>query len=266
MTLVQDTDTPSRPAPKGYAPLAERVTLPKMDRQSSGELYEIFLDWNAEQRGRKIQKWHHYFDVYERHLARYRGTRCRMMEFGVMDGGSLMLWSEYLGPEAEIIGVDIDPRTRAFDRLRPNIRVLTADQSSPAALATLSREFGPLDIVIDDGGHTARQQINTFNGMYAAVQERGVYLCEDTHTSYWPNYQDAGDLTMMGHAKALIDEMHSIYKPTVAPGSRYSKPFAERKGGLQVSRFAASTFSIQFYDSMIVFEKRPRSEPLSEFR
>jgi hypothetical protein len=40
----------------------------------------------------------------------------------------------------------------------------------------------------------------------------------------------------------------------------------ERKGDLMVSRFAASTYSIQFYDSMIVFEKRPRAEPMSEFR
>lgn len=183
-----------------------------------------------------------------------------------MDGGSLLMWSEYLGPDADIIGVDIDPRTKAFDRLRPNIRVLTADQSDGDTLRTLSRDFGPVDILIDDGGHTARQQINTFNAMYASVKEDGVYICEDTHTSYWPDYQDAGDNTIIKHAKMLIDEMHSIYKPSVAPGSRFSKPFSERSGDLQVSRFAASTFSIQFYDSMIVFEKRPRSEPLSEFR
>jgi hypothetical protein len=40
----------------------------------------------------------------------------------------------------------------------------------------------------------------------------------------------------------------------------------ERKGELVASRFAASTFSIQFYDSMIVFEKRPRAEPFTEIR
>jgi len=24
--------------------------------------------------GRQIHKWHHYFEIYERHLARFRGT------------------------------------------------------------------------------------------------------------------------------------------------------------------------------------------------
>ncbi|MDF1793277.1 MAG: hypothetical protein P1U88_15280 [Thalassobaculaceae bacterium] len=253
-------DQPKRP------PLAERVTLPRVDRQSSGELYETFLAWNRDTRARKIQKWHHYFDVYERHLARFRGTRCRLMEFGVMDGGSLELWSEYLGPDAEIIGIEINPKARAFDRLRPNIRVVTADQSDMAALETLSRDFGPIDIVIDDGGHTARQQIRTFNGMYASVEGHGVYICEDTHTSYWPDYMDAGDRTMMEHAKALIDEMHVIYRPDVVAGKRYATPLDKRQGDLLVSRFAATTYSIQFYDSMIVFEKRPRAEPLAEFR
>lgn len=251
------------PAP----PLAEKVPLAKSDRQSSGELYETFLNWESGGRGRSIQKWHHYFDIYERHLSRFRGTACKMMEFGVMDGGSLLMWSEYLGPDAQIFGVDINPATLAFDRIRPNIRIIKADQSNWAAIETLSRQFGPLDFVIDDGGHTARQQIHTFNGMYPAIQENGVYLCEDTHTSYWADFQDAGPgLTMMEHAKNLVDEMHRIYRPNQSKATRFKRPMDERKGELVASRFAASTFSIQFYDSMIVFEKRPRAEPFTEIR
>ena len=55
-------------------PLAERVPLAKTDRQSSGELYETFLNWSGRPAHRRLHKWHHYFDVYERHLARFRGT------------------------------------------------------------------------------------------------------------------------------------------------------------------------------------------------
>ena len=247
-------------------PLAERVPLARSERQSSGELYEMFLNWDSRARKRKLQKWHHYFDVYERHLSRFRGTECHLLEFGVMDGGSLLMWSEYLGPKARITGVDIDPATRQFDRIRPNIRVVVGDQSSQAVLDGLVAEHGPFDIVIDDGGHTARQQISTFNGIYASVTERGIYICEDTHTSYWPEYQDAGpSTTMMEHAKKLIDEMHSIYRLSDST-SRFRVPLDQRAGELTVSRFAASTFSIQFHDSMIVFEKRPRVEPFTEFR
>jgi cephalosporin hydroxylase len=246
-------------------PLAERVPLPRPETQGDGALYRSFLDWDWRVRGRKLQKWHHYFDIYERHLSRFRGTDCHLLEFGVMDGGSLFMWREFLGPGARITAVDIDPRTLQFNGLLPDVTVVTGDQADQAVLDRIVAEHGPFDIAIDDGGHTARQQINTFNGIYASVAGDGVYICEDTHTSYWPEYQDAGpQTTMIEHAKKLVDEMHSVYR--AAKPSRFSVPMAERQGDIAVSRFAASTYSIQFYDSMIVFEKRPRAEPWSEFR
>ena len=249
---------------KSRPPLAERVPLARDQRQSNGELYEMFLAWNRETRPRVLHKWHHYFDIYERHLTRYRGTDCLMLEFGVLDGGSLVMWSEYLGPKARIIGFDIDPRTKRYDGIRPNVSVMIGDQSDVAVLDEIAGH-GPFDIVIDDGGHTARQQINTFNRIYGSVADHGLYICEDTHTSYWRKFQDAGPgVTMMEHAKKTVDDMHSIYRER--PATYFSQPLPEREGDLLASRFAASTFSIQFYDSIIVFEKRPRSEPWSEFR
>lgn len=242
------------------------MALAKSDRQGDSELYETFLSWSGQNKDRKIQKWHHYFDIYDRHLARFRGTDCRLMEFGVLDGGSLLLWSEYLGPDAQIFGVDIDRSTLRFDLMRPNIRIIAADQANERALTQIRDRFAPLDIVIDDGGHTARQQIATFNQIYPAVQARGVYICEDTHTSYWSRFQDAGERTMIGHAKDLVDDLHRIWKRSPEEIERFVTPMQDRDGGVTTSRFAASTHSIQFYDSMIVFEKRPRAEPYSEFR
>lgn len=245
--------------------LADPVALAKRERQSEGELYDTFLAWNGRARGTKITKWHHYFDIYERHIARFRGTACHLLEFGVFDGGSLVMWSEYLGPQARITGVDINPKAKRFDKIRPNVSVLIGDQASDAALKSIAADHAPFDIVIDDGDHTARQQINTFNGIYASVSENGVYLCEDTHTSYWPEYQDAGpETTMMEHAKKLVDHLHGCYR---APDRRrFARRMHQREGDLVTTRFAATTFSIQFYDSVIVFEKRPRAEPYSEFR
>lgn len=246
-------------------PLAQRVVLGKTERQSEGELYEAFLSWNNDARGPRITKWHHYFDIYEHHISRFRGTDCHLLEFGVFDGGSLLMWSDYLGPKAKITGVDINPKVKRFDKIRPNVNVVIGDQADGAVLTALAEEHGPFDVVIDDGGHTARQQINSFNGIYGSVSERGVYLCEDTHTSYLPKFQDAGPgKTMIEHAKRLVDEMHALYQ---ADGlRRFAQRMHEREGEIAMTRFAATTFSIQFYDSVIVFEKRPRSEPFSEFR
>jgi hypothetical protein len=51
-----------------------------------------------------VTKWRHYFEIYERHFAQYRGHPVRLVEFGVWHGGSLQLWRKYLGPAAHIVG------------------------------------------------------------------------------------------------------------------------------------------------------------------
>lgn len=243
--------------------LADSVPLARDARQSVGDLYDTFLARND----RGIHKWHHYFDVYERHLGRFRGTAFRMLEIGVSKGGSLSMWTEYFGPGARIVGLDVDPATLAFDGRWPNVTVRVGDQADPVFLADFDDEFGPFDVVIDDGGHTARQQINSFNLLYPRMTERGVYICEDTHTSYWPSFADAGPgKTMIEHAKRLVDYLHQPYQGGANAFARFGVPPADRDGELRVTRFAAETFSVQFYDSMIVFERRPRAEPFREIR
>ncbi|EDP65312.1 hypothetical protein BAL199_11666 [alpha proteobacterium BAL199] len=243
--------------------LGDHVQLPARDVQSTGDLYDLFLSRND----RGVHKWHHYFDVYERHLGRFRGTAFRVLEIGVSKGGSLSMWSEFFGPEARIVGVDVDPQTLAFDGRWANVTVRIGDQADPAFLASLDDEFGPFDVVIDDGGHTARQQINSFNLLYPRMTERGVYICEDTHTSYWPQFADAGPgVTMIEHAKKMIDHLHLPYLGGAKAFARFGVRPEDRKGNLQVTRFAAETFSVLFYDSMIVFERRARAEPFREIR
>ena len=64
---------------------------------------------------------------------------------------------------------------------------------------------------IDDGGHTMGQQIATFEEMYPKVNENGVFLIEDLHTSYWQSYgggyRKPG--TFMEYAKALTDQLNA---------------------------------------------------------
>ncbi len=43
------------------------------------------------------------------------------------------------------------------------------------------------DIILDDGGHTMKQQITSFKILYPFVKKGGIYIIEDLHTSYWKN-------------------------------------------------------------------------------
>jgi len=70
-----------------------------------------------------------------------------------------------------------------------------------------------IDILIDDGGHTPAQQIATLEELYLHIQPNGVYVCEDLHTSFMPEY-GGGYLrpgTFLEYAKGLVDNFYGWY-------------------------------------------------------
>jgi hypothetical protein len=174
------------------------------------------------------------------------------MEIGVWHGGSLQMWTRYFGRGARIVGVDIDPRCKAF--ASESVDIVIGDQSDRAFHAELRRRYPHVDILIDDGGHRMTQQIVTFEELFPHVQPNGVYLCEDLHTSYISDYGGGyrKDGTFVERAKSLVDGLHGFHggKPLVDPA-------------LQADDFTRSAHSLHFYDSIVVVEKRPLSPPRS---
>jgi hypothetical protein len=200
--------------------------------------------------GRLIHKWHHYFEIYDRHFARFRGQPVQIVEFGVSQGGSLALWRDYFGPQAQIVGVDINPHCKAFEA--PGVRIEIGDQEDRAFLRRLAASLPPVDILIDDGGHTMQQQICTFEELFAKVAPSGVYLIEDLHTSYWPQW--GGGVRRKGsfieYSKDFIDRIHAWH--------------SKQPQQLAVSEFTRSVHSLHYYDSVLVIEKRPMVAPTHE--
>ena len=196
--------------------------------------------------GRLIHKWTHYFEIYERHLAKYRNREVHMLEIGVFHGGSVQMWKHYFGPQAHIYGVDIAQRAKSLEEDR--VKIFVGDQSDPEFLASLRREIPRVDILLDDGGHTMEQQIVTFLQLYHHIAEDGIYLCEDLHTSYWPQF--GGGVrkpdTFIEFSKQLIDQLTAWH-------TRNPEDYG-------VDDFTMSAHSMHFYDSMLVIEKR-RMEP-----
>src|SRR5688572_2278160 len=76
----------------------------------------------AMHRGNVINKWKHYFEIYERHFARFRDRDVTLLEIGVSGGGSLELWRGYFGSKARIVGLDINPDCKRFES--PGTRVV----------------------------------------------------------------------------------------------------------------------------------------------
>lgn len=204
------------------------------------------LDFFNRHQGRLMSKWTHYFDVYHRHFARYRGAECTVVEIGIYHGGSLEMWREYFGPRARIIGVDIEERARAL--AAPGTEIMIGDQEDPRFLQQIAEKAGSIDVLIDDGGHHMQQQINTLLHLYPRIAANGVYLCEDLHTSYWEEYGGGyrRAQSFIEFSKHLIDKLNAYFS---------------RQQGLTPDGFTASTNSMHYYDSMLVIEKRPHPMP-----
>ena len=208
--------------------------------------------------GRVIHKWRHYFEIYERHFSRYRGRQANIVEIGVYKGGSLGMWKHYFGPAARIYGIDIDPACREF--ADDQVEILIGDQADRNFLRSVRERVSPIDILIDDGGHTMQQQLVTFEELFPHVAADGVFLCEDLHTSYWEEY-GGGYLaphTFIEHAKQLVDDLHAWHARKPKRKAWYSPKPPE----LAVSEFTRSAHSLHFYDSVLVIEKRPMQAPV----
>ena len=127
--------------------------------------------------GPGIWKWAHYYPVYERHLAKFAGTEATIVEVGIYSGGSLGMWRDFLGPKATIHGIDIAEECRAYEA--DGIHITIGDQADPAFWREFLARVPQIDVLIDDGGHQAHQQIATLEAVLPHLRRGGVYICED---------------------------------------------------------------------------------------
>jgi len=208
--------------------------------------------------GHLIDKWLHYFDVYERHFGPFRRSDVRLLELGISHGGSLQMWRSYLGRRATIVGVDIEPRVEAL--AEPGIDIHVGSQSDPAFLRGLIEQYGGFDIVIDDGSHWYRDQSVSLDVLWPALSEGGVYLVEDVHTSYLATYEGGrGDPnTFIGAVKERIDDLHGFWIDGQAPLAAES----QASDGSAINQWTTTIAGIHVYDSVVVFDKATRGRPV----
>ncbi|BAU52661.1 class I SAM-dependent methyltransferase [Mucilaginibacter gotjawali] len=196
---------------------------------------------------RVIDKWHHYFEIYERHFSKYRNKEIVLLEIGTFQGGSLQMWKHYFGDKAKIYGIDINPDCKQVEE--ENIKVFIGSQSDRNFLRNVLKDIPPIDILIDDGGHTMQQQIVSFEELFDHIKPDGTYLCEDLHTSYWDNFGGGYKLpgTFIEYSKELIDKLNAWHF----------------KKAEEIDSFTKSASSMHYYDSMLVIEKREMLKPVT---
>ena len=197
-----------------------------------------------EHTGRNSGKWKHYFDYYDRHLERFIGKQFTLMEIGTCYGGSLQIWKKYFGSNVKIIGIDIDPRTK-FEE--PQIYTEVGSQSDPEFLATILNRYGTPDVIIDDGSHIQNDVMSSFINLYPRLNDGGVYVIEDTHTSLWSGYNGG------------IKNPNNFVEIASRFAMDVNREFAEEHYVTSIPDLK----EICFYNYMIFIEKQktPKAEP-----
>ena len=178
----------------------------------------------------------HYFDLYEKHLYKFINQKPKVLEIGVARGGSLDMWENYF-VNGEIIGLDCNKWCENVT----DKKLYIGNQADRKFLRSVIKSEKHFDVIIDDGGHKSEQVVTSFQELYPALKEGGIYLIEDVCCSYWPKYgggfRKPG--TIVEISKGLID---------------YVNEFSER------NIFTQSLTAIHFYHSMIVFEKGQKNK------
>lgn len=155
----------------------------------------------------KSDEIHNYCNKYEKYLPFERYEELSILEIGVLNGKSLKTWKEYYY-RSNITGIDINPNCKQYDESRVNVEIGSQDDGN--FLSRVSIQYGPFDMILDDGSHMNSHVIYSFQHLWNSVKNGGVYVIEDVGTSYWKDYGGGinNPNSSMNYFKKLSDDVN----------------------------------------------------------
>jgi len=203
----------------------------------------------------KTDKWglHFYTPHYNEHFKRFRNKKLVLLEIGVgghedpkAGGNSLRMWKKYF-PFGSINAIDIFDKSALEER---RINIFKGSQVDKEFLHSVIEKIGTPDIIIDDGSHINEHMIETFKILFPLLKDGGVYVVEDTQTSYWPEF--GGDSKKLDNPGTILNYLKSTtdclnYEEFLLPD--YKPTYFDRK-----------IISMHFYHNLVFLYKGDNTE------
>ena len=195
---------------------SQKIKLKKLKRYIPTFGFISNLDWLALINGTDKYGKHFYTQHYSTHFRKFRYKKINLLEIGVggyddpnQGGGSLRMWKQYF-PFAKIFSFDIYDKSPLQEN---RIKIFKGSQIDLNFLDKVVNEIGEIDLIIDDGSHINEHVITTFKHLFPKLKNGGIYVVEDTQTSYWKEYGgDSLDFknqtTMLNFFKELTDSIN----------------------------------------------------------
>jgi hypothetical protein len=165
-------------------------------------------------------KWNHhwYTEHYHKHLNKFKDSNINLLEIGVggyyhpdQGGASLRMWKDYF-TKGKIFAIDIFDKSQLQE---DRIKIFKGSQDDiPFLKDVYNRMDRSVHVIVDDGSHHCNHIIASFLFLFPFLDNNGVYIIEDTETSYWEDYGGSMNLNFPGSTinffKQLIDGQNHI--------------------------------------------------------
>ena len=156
--------------------------------------------------GKVSDKWNIYLDTYEEKLSSLKKSPIKLFEIGVLNGGSLEIFSKYFENAELILGCDIDKNCQKLKYNENNIKLIVGDVNNEKISNQIIKN-GDFDIIIDDGSHTSKDIVTSFCKYFKHLKYNGTYIVEDLHASYQKEHGGGlfYPISSMNFFKKLVD-------------------------------------------------------------
>ena len=150
------------------------------------------------------------------------------------------MWKNYFGNDARIIGIELNPEAKKFEK--EGFEIFIGNQADENFWKDFFEKVGEVDIILDDGGHTNFQQIVTCCSCIPFIKDNGLMVVEDVFHSYGLSYGAKGfynpsKYSFINFCKKSIDDINFRF-----PDSKKFK--------FSLNKFI---YSVEFYESIVAF-------------
>ena len=131
---------------------------------------------------------HGYMKLYNEFFEKMTDSK-NILHMGIKDDFLEMLCEVF--PEATIYGTDSTYKIKENTKIKTFVLDQTNEQGVKKFIEEVNIKF---DLIIDDGGHTMKQQQVPFGLLFKELKNGGIYIIEDLHTSLKKEYKNDDDI------------------------------------------------------------------------
>jgi len=194
-----------------------------------------------------------YFDIYDSLFSEFKNKPITFVEVGIFGGGSLFMWKKYFHPKSRIIGIDLNPKSKNYEK--HGFEIFIGDQEDENFWKNFYKKIGKIDILLDDGGHTDIQQTQTLISSINNIKENGIIAIEDVHTSYLTEFGNPSSSSFINYSKKIVDLINYRY-------SGLNK-LKYRKNKI-TDLFKKNVYSVNFFESVVAFRINKKKSIISK--